>query len=179
MTIYLCDTGPLLCFAQFPQGPGLFQARYSGRVSLISDVDNELRGLCNSSFPPVARAANRACGKAFNWIPRERFNDESIEEEARVVREVIDTFRNHPKGSSRREAEDWAEAVAIVVASRRQDCVLIVNDSPAREAAKSRGVGSVSARTVLNAMERDGAIPRGQASSLCAAMVAVGIDPGE
>ncbi len=95
------------------------------------------------------------------------------------MREVIDTFRNHPKGSSRREAEDWAEAVAIVVASRRQDCVLIINDSPARLAAKSRGVGSISARTVLNAMERDGAISRGQASSLCAAMVAVGIDPGE
>jgi hypothetical protein len=146
---------------------------------MLSDVDNELRGLRQSSTRAVARAATWASGTAFNWIPRERFDDESIEEEARVVREVIDTFRSHPKGSSRREAEDWADAVAIVVASRRQDCVLVMNDSPARDAAKSRRVRSVSAREILDAMERDGAIPRGQANSLCAAMVAVGIDPGE
>jgi hypothetical protein len=99
---YLCDTGPLLCFAQFPEGPGLFKDRYVGRVSVVKDVDADLAGLRHNNQPKVARAAQRAHGKAFRWIPRVTIDDLDLIEEVLLVRDIIDTFRDHPKGDTRR-----------------------------------------------------------------------------
>jgi hypothetical protein len=174
---YLCDTGPLLCFAQFPEGPGLFQARYADRIAVVTDVNTDLSGLRSHHELKVRRAATRAAGKAFNWIPRVRVDDPALLAEARDMRDVIDTFRKHPKGSCRRASEDWSDAVAIVYAAHQEDCVLIMNDSPARRAAKSRGVDSVCVVDVLDAMTADEVITGPQAGVWLAGMRPE-LDPG-
>lgn len=162
MTRYLCDTGPLLCFAQFPEGPKLFKDRYADRVSLVKEVDADLAGLRNNFQPKVARAAKRAYGKAFQWIPRIVIDDFELIEEVLLVRDIIDTFRDHPKGDKRRPQEDMADAEAIVWASLHEGTVLMTNDSPARRAAKSRGVDSISVINILEAMVRDHVITSAQ-----------------
>ena len=178
MTIYVCDTGPLLCFAQLSEGPKLLRARYEGRIVVVKDVDADLFGLRRNFQPKVAKAATRAFGSAFQWIPRITIDDPQVFEEVLLVRDVIDTFRKSPKGSQRRPQEDLADAAAIVWATHHGDSVLMMNDTPARRAAKSRGVNSVSVVNILEAMVADGTITEQDRNRFLRSMRPE-LDPGE
>lgn len=162
MITYLCDTGPLLCFAQFPEGPKLFLDRYVGRVQMATDVDVDLVGLKKSDLAKVARAAMRANGKAFSWIPRIAVDSEELLEEVLLVRELIDTFRIKPKGARRKPREDLADAVSIVWAKHHPTTIRMTNDSPARRAARSIDVASISVVDILEAMVREQTITDAQ-----------------
>lgn len=177
MSLFVFDTGPLLCFAATTRGPELLKGRYQGRAVIMGDVDRELRGLRNHEHAKVASAAAKAHA-SFGWIQRVTL-EESLLGDVELVRDVIDTYRSPPKGDARREREDWGDAATIVWAGQQEDPVVVVmNDTPARRAAHSRGQDTICVVDILRRLRRDGIINGRQAFRFCEELRPE-LDPGD
>jgi hypothetical protein len=148
VTIYVFDTGPLLCCASYTQGPAILQAHCAGtRSVMLMDVVGEFRKL-ERKGDRVQKAAARA-PRAYPWIDRVEITDPELLLKVERVREMIDTHRIPPKGAKRHEREDWVDAASIVWADEEGDAIFVVHDNFASKTARRMGVETKTLMDIL------------------------------
>lgn len=180
--LFVFDAGPLLCFGGFPGGAKLMAGRYHGRAWTTGDVDRELRGLCRSPNPVIAGAADR-CIRKFDWIERRRFDEAEDLEALRDLRDRLATFQRVDRHGSEYSKADFGECSVLLTAERltaeAADVVVVINEGPARQLARSLDLPSVCFAEILKAMCVDGALSTAAAFDGCQKLKRGFVDIGD
>ncbi len=180
--LFVFDTGPLLCFGGFPGGAKLLAGRYHGRAWTTGDVDRELRGLRRSPNPIIAAAAAR-CVQKFGWIERRRFDEADELETLRDLRDRLATFQRADRDVPESSRADFGECSVLLLAERLtaegSNVVVVINEDPPRQLARSLEIPSVCFAEVLKAMCVDGSLTTAAAFDGCQKLKRGFVDVGD
>jgi hypothetical protein len=170
----LFDTGPLLCFAATDRGPALLRQRFAGWSGIVTDIERELRGLCNHRDAPIADAARTAVDN-LAWLEVHVIDDpdELIRIEQRRVE--LRAFKRRPDTAAHGR-DDWGECATLVVAERLRaagSVVVVANDDAARSLAQRLTIPTASAVDILRALVKNENISSAIAYGMYRDMVAV------
>ncbi len=143
---------------------------------MIADVDRDLRGLRRKGGR-VEAAAN-AARNAYPWIEQASFDDPEDLDRIDLIRDVIDTYREPPKGDDRHENEDYVDAASIVWAMDNPGSELVMHDNCANMTARDRGLVTVTFVDVLRFHTRGKTLALGKAWKMYQSLHPE-FDPGE